>query len=373
MESKYRYKVAHLTSVHAPTDTRIVHRECATLAQAGYDVVLIAPGKVAKLPPGVRHRPIRVPRNRFERMTRTIWEVFLSARDERANVYHFHDPELMFVGLALRLSGASVVFDVHEDIPRDIVDKPWIPSALRAPISLAAAVVLRAFQRGFSAIVTSTPGIARGFSHRKTVVVANFPKLSAFSASVRRPFVSRARAVAYVGSITRDRGIIKLIEALASPSMVADGRLVLVGTFEDEELLHEAQSMPGWSRVTYLGQVDFSKLDDVLMDVRAGLVTLLPSLNFVASLPTKMFEYLAAGLPVVASNFLEAAEILQEHECGVSVDPFDADAIARTISFFIENPEIAQAMGQRGRRVVNERYQWTSEGKKLTNLYSEIA
>src|SRR5579862_3761396 len=128
-------KVVHLTSVHEASDTRIVQKECASLADAGYEVVVVAPGNPRELPANVRHRVVPTPRNRLERMTKTMWRVFCAARQERADVYHFHDPELIGVGMALRLAGARVIFDVHEDVPLDVRTKPWIPRLLRPVMS----------------------------------------------------------------------------------------------------------------------------------------------------------------------------------------------------------------------------------------------
>ncbi len=177
MPTTSKRKVAHLTSVHPASDTRIAYRECRSLAEAGYEVVLVAAGDAPGLPHGVRLHSVPEPANRFERMTRTIWHVYRAALDERADVYHFHDPELMGVGLALRARGALVVFDVHEDIPRDIVDKPWIPNVLRGPLSFGSSVFLRGMHHWYSAIVAATPAIARRFPHSRTVVVANYPRL----------------------------------------------------------------------------------------------------------------------------------------------------------------------------------------------------
>lgn len=366
-------KAVHLTSVHPPTDVRIVYRECATLAQAGYRVVLVAATDARPvLPHQVGFHPVPPPRNRIERMTSTMWRVFRAARSERADVYHFHDPELIFAGLALRALGARVVFDVHEDIPSDILDKPWIPPLLRPIVRAGVITALRVAERAFSAIVAATPSIAGRFARDRTVIVANFPRLEMLEHATL-PFAGRPRAVAYVGSITRERGIEPLVRAMQSPHMPDGVRLVLAGDFEDEALERQMRGLPGWNRVDYYGRIAPDRIAAVLSGVRAGLVPLLPMRNFIKSMPTKMLEYLGAGLPVIASSCLEAARMLTEHDCGILVEAGDPDAIARAIRSLVDQPEIAQAMGERGQYIVNERYQWTSEARKLTNLYARIA
>jgi glycosyltransferase involved in cell wall biosynthesis len=372
MDTITQQKVVHLTSVHPPGDTRIAHRECATLVEAGYDVVLIAAGSGRGLPAGVRFRGLDLPRNRFERMTRTLWNVYRSAVAERADIYHFHDPELIGVALALRLSGARVIFDVHEDIPRDIIDKPWIPRPLRRPIALGALITLRGLQRCFSAIVTATPSIAKRFPHPRTAVISNYPRLEELSGSTGRPFRERERAVAYVGEISRLRGARQMVECL---QQVPDGiSLTLVGAFENSALRDDLQAMPGWSRVRYMGRRQRSELAAIFASVRAGLLLMLPAANHIDALPTKVFEYMAAGLPVVLSSAVPlCADIVRTHECGIVVDVQNAAEVARAVSFLVEHPDEAEEMGRRGQRAVAAQYQWATEGVKLADLYANIA
>lgn len=373
MRQAIKQKVAHLTSVHTPSDTRICYRECATLAEAGYDVVLVAPGAPPPLPRGVRYRGVRAPRNRFERMTRTVLEVYLAALRERADVYHFHDPELMGVGLLLRAAGARVVFDVHEDIPHDIADKPWIPGMLRPPVASASALVLRAMHRWYSAIVAATPAIARRFRHSRTVVVCNYPRIEELPGEGQSDFGQRARAVIYLGSITELRCIDELLAALDSTAFPADARMILAGTFESPELERRVKRNRAWNRIDFRGFTPRAQVGAELGSARAGMLLFRPAANHEEALPTKLFEYLGAGLPVIISDTLRCSDLVREHDCGVVVNPSDTDAVARAMAFLIDNPAIAQAMGERGRRLVTERYQWKSEANKLTKLYAEIA
>jgi glycosyltransferase involved in cell wall biosynthesis len=373
MQQAIRQKVAHLTSVHVPSDTRICYRECATLAEAGYDVALIAPGEAPVLPPGVRFRGVPAAHNRFERMTRTVLSIYAAARRERADIYHFHDPELMGVGLLLRAGGARVVFDVHEDIPQDIADKVWIPPPLRSPIAAASALVLRALQHWYSAVVTATPAIARRFHHSRTVVVCNYPRIEELPASDPSDFSQRGLAAVYLGEITQLRCIDEMLAALDSPEFAQDMRLILAGRFEDGALERRVKTHRAWSRVEYLGYCPRSKVAGVLASARVGMLLFRRAANHDEALPTKLFEYLGAGLPVIISDTLRCSDIVREHDCGLVVDPNDADAVARAMAFLIDNPATAQAMGERGRRLVTERYQWKSEATKLTRLYAEIA
>jgi glycosyltransferase involved in cell wall biosynthesis len=365
-------KVVHLSTVHDPSDMRITYKECATLAQAGYDVVLIAPGELPSVPEGVRFRSVPLPANRLERSTRTMWAVYRAAREERADVYHFHDPELMFVGMLLQQSGARVVFDVHEDIPGDIEDKPWIPPALRKPVSVASAVALAALHRKFDAIVTATPAIARRFNHERMAVVNNYPRIEEFGDLHGPPFEQRPRRALYVGSITRIRCIDRIVESFSSSAMGEGIRLALAGRFENEALEAQTRCMPGWDRVDYLGFQHRGGVRTLLEESRVGLLLFRPGTNIDEALPTKLFEYLAAGLPVIVSTSLQCSRLVTDADCGIAVDSADVDAIARAMTELIDDPQRAQAMGERGRRLVLDGYVWESEAAKLTRLYADI-
>lgn len=368
-----RQKVAHLTSVHTPADTRIAFRECAALAEAGYQVVLIAPGSADGLPKGVRLRSLPLPRNRVERVTSTMQQLLRAAVDENADFYHFHDPELIFVGLLLKMRGARVIFDVHEDIPNDIADKHWIPRPLRAPVGVLAKFALRVLQRRYSAVVAATPGIAKLFPDGNAVVVCNYPRLDELQVPGAREFANRPRQAVYLGNITELRGIVELMDAFASPKMSDGIRLTLAGQFEDEMLEGRVRAMPAWPKADFLGWCNRADVARVLGQARVGLITLRPARNFTDSLPVKLFEYMAAGLPVVISETIRASEIVREFDCGLVVNPLDPDAIAEAISRIVDNPDLAQDMGRRGRNLVLERYQWINEAQKLRNLYARIA
>ena len=367
-------KVAHLTSVHPAWDTRIAYHECATLAEAGYDVVLIAAGQSGQpLPAGVRLHAVPAPKNRLERMTKTIWQVFRAAYLERADLYHFHDPELMGVGIALRLLGSRVVFDVHEDIPQDIADKPWIVPSLRAPLAALATFVLNTFQRSYNGIVTATPAIARRFRHQRTVVVHNYPRLEELP-PVSEVHATNADPVAmYLGSITELRCIEEMVRASAIMSERYGARLRLAGTFENADLEERIKRMPEWKSVQYLGYCSREEAIRWLSKASVGLLLFRRAANHDECMPTKLFEYLGAGLPVIISDTMQCSEVVRENRCGIVVDPQDVQAVASAVDYILRNPTAARAMGERGRRLVMERYQWKSEANKLTRLYAEIA
>ena len=371
MEAITQLKVVHLTSVHRSSDTRIVHRECVTLVEAGYDVVLIATGSTRGLPPGVRYRRIEAPRNRFDRMTRTMWAIYRRALAERADVYHFHDPELILVGLLLRLRGALVVFDVHEDIPTEILSKPWIPRPLRKPVALLTNAVLYLVQGRFSAIVAATPAIARRYLHPRKAVVANYPVIQEHECRVK-DFSKRHPCVVYIGELTQRGGAIAMVKAAVH--LPEDIRLTFVGPFENASIEKQVRELPAWGRVEYLGRRHRLELPAIVSQARAGLFPLLPSRNSIDALPAPLLEYMAAGLPVIVSSAVPSfVQLVGQHKCGLLVDPADPKAVADAISFMVNHPDEAQAMGARAFAAVSEHYQWADEGRKLTTLYAQIA
>jgi len=365
-------KIAHLTTVHSPVDVRIYYKECTSLAEAGYEVILIAPHERDEiLPNGVRLRAVPKPRNRYTRMTWTVWQVLKVALSEAADVYHFHDPELIPVGVVLKLRRNRVVYDVHENVPEDILTKNYIPYILRSLIGRSVGIAEYIATICFDGIVAATPAIARRFPRKKTVPVQNFPILDEFVCNHPVPFSARQPLIVYVGGITEIRGIREMVQAMAFIPGTVGARLVLAGEC-DPALESAVRRLDGAKHVEFLGWQSRNQVRDLLARARVSLVLYHPFAAHLEAQPNKLFEYMSASLPVIASDFPLWRKILGECACGLVVDPLDPESIAKAISWLLEHPEEAYAMGKRGREAVRTKYDWYGQAEELRMLYKEI-
>lgn len=365
-------KVAHLTSAHMPTDTRIFHKECKTLVEAGYEVVLIVQGERPTVVDGVRLRPVPKPAGRRERFLRTTWHVYWAALDERADIYHFHDPELLPVGFLLKAAGKRVIYDVHEDVPRQIQTKAWIPATLRRLAGRAMEVAEGAGAFSFDGLVTATPAIARRFPDAKTITANNFPFKRELAPPDAVTYLDRGPLILYSGSLSDIRGAREMLDAMALVPAQLGARLAMAGLFSPPELEFECKRHPAWSKVEFHGWVSREGLRDLSARARLGLVLFHPVPNHVESQPNKLFEYMAAGLPVVASDFPLWHDLVGRSRCGLLVDPMDPMAIAQAITWLLNHPEEAMAMGRRGQDAVLSHFNWEAEAGKLLTFYDRL-
>ena len=370
-DSLYK-KTIHLTSVHPPFDTRIFYKECRTLAQAGYEVVLVVPHDKNDVVDGVRIRAVPKPKNRQERMTKTVWQIYKAAVAENANIYHFHDPELIPIGIMLKLRGKKAIYDVHEDVPKQILTKYWIPSFLRRTASASSSLFEKIGSKFFDGIVAATPTIADKFPLDKTAAVQNFPMLNELVTPDATPYPNRPNNIVYVGGITALRGIREMVQAVELLPETLNARLCLAGAFSPAELYDEICAMPGWGRVEFLGWQSREQVAALLGRVRAGLVLFHPAPNHCDAQPNKLFEYMSAGVPVIASDFPLWRKIVERAGCGLVADPLDPHAIASAIEWLLTHPDEAEAMGKRGQEAVRKLYNWEHEAKALINFYERL-
>ena len=364
-------KVVHLTSAHPRHDIRIFIKECASLAAAGHDVTLIvADGLGPEQRNGVHILDVGAHGgSRWLRMTRTVKRVCQAAMALKPDLVHFHDPELMLAVRKLKKVGARIVYDVHEDLPRQLLAKHWIPRLFRPMLSRCVEWLENRVAAGFDAIVTSTPHIRQRFArvNRRAIDICNFPILQEL---VRQTaWQDRQNEICYLGGISRIRGIEPVIDAL--PSLTT--RLNLAGIWSEHGLRHAMQDKPGWQQVNDLGVLDRQGVGQVLARSRVGLVTLFPTANYVDALPIKLFEYMAAGIPVVASDFPLWRSIVEDADCGLLVDPQDANAIAQAIKTLLTDDDNAARLGANGQRRVQQKYSWVAEAEKLQALYQQLA
>lgn len=361
-------KVVHLTSAHTAFDVRIFHKECKALAAAGHEVTIVAPHDGDEKRDGIQVRAIRPAASRKDRMTRAVYQVYRTAIHEKADVYHFHDPELMPVGVLLKLHGRRVIYDVHEDYSATVMHRNWIPRPLRPLIARAIQIAERCLSVVYDRVAPATSTIAATFPAGKVCVVQNFPAMSEFVKPAGAPSPASDPKVVYVGGITRVRGACEMIEAIRIAGPVTGAKLLLAGHIDPE--IRGLVSAPA---VDYLGVLDRPELTALLAQATVGLVTLHPTQNHIYSQPLKLFEYMAAGIPVVASDFVYWRPILLNHSCGVLVDPLSPQAIADAITWLVNNPREAKQMGSNGRRAVQEVYNWEHESIKLVACYSTLS
>ncbi len=363
-------KICHLTSAHPRNDVRIFFKQCSSLCQAGFDVSLVvADGQGTEDSGDIKIYDVGAETgSRVYRMTRSVWRVYLLAIKLNAELYHFHDPELIFVGLLLKLRGKRVVYDVHEDLPRQILSKKWIRPSLRHFISWGAELIESFSARHFDAIVAATPFIAKRYEkqNKNSVDINNYPIV----AEVKEidSWKTRKNEICYVGGIAQVRGVEELIDALDGIS----ARLNFVGDYKERELRDRLIVKKGWAKVDEYGLVGREEVVNVLARSKIGVVTLHPIVNYLDSLPVKMFEYMLAGIPVVASDFPLWKEIVEGNECGLCVDPLNPSQISSTIKTLLEDDDLASKLGANGRRLVLSRLNWEVEKTKLVDLYGRV-
>ncbi|MGH6913215.1 MAG: glycosyltransferase family 4 protein [Geminicoccales bacterium] len=366
-------RVAHLTSVHDIDDGRIFLKECRALTAAGFDVTLIGPSPTNRQIDSVRILGVPGANGRLRRMTSTTWHVLARAVSCGAKVCHFHDPELIPIGFLLKLLGRRVIYDVHEDCPRDILTKSWVHPTIKRPLAAAVTLVEAAAGRVFDGIVTATPTIAARFPAAKTITVANFPMLEEFRAVAETVYDERPFQVCYVGHLSKVRGLFDMIDAAGQVRGGAAQSLLLAGAFGSAGEEAQGRARAGWQQVDYLGWIDRAGIARLMANARAGLVVLHPNRCFIDAYPIKMFEYMAAGLPVVASDFPLYREILDDGRCGRLISPADPAALARAIEWIFGHPDEAREMGEHGRRRIERLYTWQGEREKLVSFYRRLA
>jgi glycosyltransferase involved in cell wall biosynthesis len=298
----------------------------------------------------------------------TTARVFAAARKLRADIYHFHDPELIPWGLLLRLTGAQVVYDTHEHLAEDILCKHYLPAPLRGPVSFLAGRSEVLAVRGMSAVVAATPHILKRFPEGSTrrAGVYNYPRTEELADS--GTWEGRRAQACYVGGISYNRGI----RELAAAAALCRTHIELAGPLWDGLTLAEAVTLSGWERINYRGVIARAEVASVMARSRVGIVTFLPTASHLNALPNKMFEYMSAGIPVVASDFPLWREIVVATGSGLCVDPRDPAAIAAAIDRLAEDVEFGAACGRNGARAVVEEFNWSAQARKLLDLYQQL-
>lgn len=363
--------ICHLTSAHPRFDTRIFVKQCCSLAKSYNAYLIVADGQGDELIDNVNIIDVGAFLGRKNRILNAPKSILEKAINIDADIYHLHDPELIPIGLKLKKLGKKVIFDAHEDLPNQIMSKHYLNKFSKKLLSFLVSKYESYACSKLDGIVAATPFIREKFLkiNRNTIDINNFPKIEEFL-EIETTNLNENSNVCYIGGLADVRGIVEMVKAIEL--VENDSKLLIAGNFADKNLEQSVMAMEGWNKVNFLGYVGRDEIRNTLASSIAGLVVLHPTRSYLDSLPVKMFEYMCAGIPVIASDFPLWREIVDDAKCGLYVDPLKPLEIAASINYMHDHPVEAKQMGQNGRKAVLEKYNWNIEEAKLFNFYEKI-
>jgi len=366
-------RICHMTCVHERYDTRVFLKECRSLANNGYDVSLIvADGKGDEVKDKVKIYDIGSNKvSRLKRMTKITKLVQKKALELDCDIYHFHDPELMFVGLALHRKGKKVIVDMHEDHPSYIAEAGYIP--MGKTVGFFYEKLENYAVKRFAGVISTRQVINDRLAKYNSNIqlITNFP----YTATNVLPHApSKVTTIVFAGAIGdtwRHRLIIQAIEDIDNV------RYLLAGPISNS-YLKVLQGLKGWSKVEYLGVVPFSKVCEMYQEADLGVAIYHYCNNMGGKegnlANTKMFEFMNYGLPFVCTDFRLWKKIVEKEEkCGICVNPYSLDEIRNAIVYLIEHPEERRQMGENARKAAVREYNWESQEKLLVEFYNKLA
>ena len=369
-------KICHVTSAHSRNDTRIFHKECVSLANNGYDVTLLIAEKekdVSEKKNGVSIFSVKFnPKNKIDRIINSPRVLLKKAIEINADIYHFHDPELLQIAMKIKRKGKKVVFDSHEDVCGQILGKKWIPRQLRPIVSFLYKCYSNRILSKLDYLIGVTPHLVEKLKrvNPKTELITNYPVLYLDVNNIDVSYCHR-KSFCFAGGITKQWNHETILLALENIDSVYD----LIGR-ADLEYISKLKEYKSWNKVKYHGIVPQEEVKKILGSCDVGLAVLDCSDNTCGKIGTlgntKLFEYMQAGLPVICTDFVLWKEIIDKWKCGICIPPGDVGALQKAMQYIIDNPDKAKKMGENGRRAVLEEFNWGKEEKKLISLYSKL-
>ncbi|MDD3103179.1 MAG: glycosyltransferase [Candidatus Cloacimonetes bacterium] len=360
--------ICHLSSVHIRSDVRVFYKQCISLVEEGYKVhLVVADGGRHERKSGVVIHDIGAFKSRKKRFFRAPWKIMQRARYIPADAYQIHDPELIPMAILLKyISRKPVVYDIHECYPEMFLHKEYLSPQAGKLLAFVIRRLERWAVRYFDVSIAATEHISEQFS--SVPVVHNYPILAEWKDVSLDQSRYHSRNICYVGNITRERGIGQIVKAIEH----IDCKFHLAGNYEPQDFRDELIKFPGFSKVIEYGYVNREKAAEIFSECALGVVLFDRSPNHLYSLSTKMFEYMAAGLPILVSDLPENRKLLDRAVAGLYIDSSDVSLIEAALKNLLSQPEKLAQMGAEGKRLVTQELSWESEREVYLRLYEEL-
>jgi glycosyltransferase involved in cell wall biosynthesis len=372
-------KIAHVTSAHLPFDPRIFHKECVSLANAGHEVYLVAAGANAGTESNVTLVPVPKPAKRLLRMSVGARATILKASRLSVDLYHLHDPELLPWALLLqRRTRRPVIYDSHEYLDLNMESRTYVPGPLRKPAGWLAHRIEKEVVRRLAGVVAVDSAMAARFEsvNKRVAVVSNFPHL-AFGHQ-KPPDYEKVNpgTVVYLGSLTAKSGFRLVLQAMPLVRQQRPGAMLwVIGRIAWGDMGTEfdwARSQLSSVGIDSVGYLPYEEVPRSVATNQVGWWPGAPTAQNKIAIPTKVLEYMALGLPVVASRFPAMERIISEADCGILADPLSPEEHAQALAYLMENPAEARRLGENGHRAMMSKYTWEGQFESLLSLYEDV-
>jgi glycosyltransferase involved in cell wall biosynthesis len=368
--------VCHIISGYFRNDARVFMRQCKSLHTHGFDLsILTNDGDPDEMIDGIRVINCGKPWSRARTLLLAKRQFLKSALAIDADIYQLHSPELLSLGLALKKAGKKIVYDAHEDMPRHLLEKDWLPRSSRKIVSMAFEKYMLHMLSHFDEIISPHSHVVADFQVKlgKGTLIANFPLVRPNALLRYDHYNSRGAVLCYAGTVY---SYSNQEETVAALNTLNDAQYQIAGYIEEDHA-KRLKAMPGGDRLVILGRLAREDLDEFYQSARVGLVIYDYKLNLGDRLGSygtnKVFEYMEAGLPFVCTDYILWKDIVKRYDCGICVAPGRPDEIAAAIDYILQDGDRAYRMGQNGRRAVLEEFNWTSEEKKYVRIFQNLS
>lgn len=362
------------TSVHRWNDTRIFHKQATSLAKK-YDVELHAPADFDyKEENGVRIYGLPEWKKVSDRknIRRELWK---RIKNSTAEIFHFHDPELLWLGIKTRvILKRIVIYDIHEDYEKAILSKIWIPRYFRFVISKLFYLYEQISISLIKNNISTSELIANKFKSTRInqEIIYNFPLLPSKNPNSHK---KDDNLIIYVGIITKIRGFNEIVEALSLIKEQFSFRFMVIGPVHEsyqKEINAKIKLLNLGDRIDFKGLMPYNDIFEYIEKAIVGLVCLLPEPNHLVTFPNKIFEYISRGTAVIASDFPLYRQVINKAKCGILVDPRNTKDIAKSIVYSLNNKEKMIEYGINGFNAVHKQFHWELEEIKLQKYYKKL-
>ncbi|MBN1879724.1 glycosyltransferase family 4 protein [bacterium] len=377
-------KVAVVTTRHRAQDDRIYYKQALSLAKR-MDVIMIAPEDHEDLvwASCVRFHPIPRRRSPPGRI-RSLFEAVRAIRREKPDVCHLHDLDLVFAIPLIRVfTDSRIIYDAHEAFPEQIAKKQELPGWIRSPAAKVINIIEKTLVRMADRIITADDPTTRSFyvTGIPATTVFNYPDLVNFqnyeSVDDRSGSVDCKReTLVYHGSITADRGLFHMIEAMDMIRQQYPGVLLKIVGRINQQLQGMAEERIRYQclekHIEFTGWIPYRAIADILRSCDIGLVPLQPNEKFKRNIPLKIFEYMACGLPIIAADLPPVRRYFSQVDCGILFDSTKPSELARCVIDLLGDPEKRRMFGQNGMRMVHCEWNWNQMERILFEIYESL-